>query len=81
MSIQNFAVKYMVKVLVLSVRQSNFEVLAGVWAIGLSFRGKKARLGHTLNILYATEQFLGLLGVLVQCNVPLSSAFGILCLI
>lgn len=81
MSIENFAVKYIVKASVLSVVQCNSEVLADIWAIWFSFRGKDARLGHILNIIYVTEQFLGLLGVLLQCNVLLSTAFGRLSLI
>lgn len=66
MSTENFAVERVVKVLVPSVVQSNFEVLVGFWAIGFNFRRKNARLGHILRISYATEQFSGLLGILVR---------------
>lgn len=52
--------------------QCAFKVLGNIWAIEFSFRGQGANFGRIINILYATEQ---LLGVLVQCDVLLSTIF------
>lgn len=72
MSVENFAVKCVAKAWNLSLVQCDFRVLGNMWAIEISFRGQDANLGHILNILYAAEQFLG---VLVQCDVALSTIF------
>lgn len=56
----------------LSLVQCAFKVLGNIWVIEFSFREQDANFGCIINILYATEQ---LLGVLVQCDVLLSTIF------